>query len=209
MKQENRLFVTAALLTLMATSHNAAAITQTITTGDDAFEVQQGDTISFPLLYSADVPQTTGVGLSLSFDAKKLKFLGFSESFKKDLIAEDTVSRPKENNRDTNTETDATAAIAWTSLSGNWPDEEQQLPITLAVAQFEVLDADDSVTAINITGKAAAQSAFSAEPVSVKIGLGESQLTSVDNASNGGGSLSWFLLPMALLLRGTKQTRKI
>ncbi len=197
MKYTKLLLGTGALFTALSLQLNAANVIQTITPEVDAFTVLPGDTIDFPLTYSSDASESTGVGVHLSFDSSKLKFLGFTEQMEQGLLASDKVSKREQKNIDEDGSTDAIASIAWMSVDGKWPGDTQ-LPTTLGVAHFKVLNTEDSVTQINITGDAAAQSTISAKPISVTIGQ-ENTLAASDT-TGGGGGMTWMFMPFLLML---------
>ncbi|MEE9352663.1 MAG: cohesin domain-containing protein [Thiotrichaceae bacterium] len=198
-----------AFTALTLTSH-ASATTQTITAEQFGYEVDLGESFDVPLSYTSDSSDLTGLGLTLVFDSNKLAFEGFSSSLQQDLLAADTSAKADSTDIDKDASTDNIATIAWASLSGDWPGKTST-PLT--VARFKVIEAAASDTAINISGSAASNSTFSAEPIVVTVGKTAEQPTvSASNAtstSGGGGSLTWYLFPLLILLSGLRRVKLV
>lgn len=218
MKYKHLVLCAGLLLGTLSLQLHAAGMTQKITPGEESFAVLPGDTVDFPIIYASDQENSTGVGVQLSFDSKKLQFLGFTEKMEKDLLASDNVSRAKSKKKEddsnkANNKNDTIAGIAWMSVDGSWPGQGE-LPITLGVAHFKVLEtANDSVTTIDIEGDGAAQSTLSAKDVTVTIGQGNQALavSETGNGAGAGGSLTWLFIPFFLalaLLKRTLRTRR-
>lgn len=191
-----RMMVAGALFTLSAMPTWAEELTQNITPGYESVNVLPGDSFELPLFYSSDKENSTGVGVTLSFDDKKLKFTGFSNTYQDGLIAVDKAARSLGKPVDANNEINTGANVAWMSIDGVWP-EAGNTSVALTVAHFNVLDVLDSDTYIAISGEAAAKAVVPEKTVSITIGQGNS--LAVNNTS-GSGSFSWLFLPLFLLL---------
>lgn len=181
--------------------------TQTVTPSKTDFTVTPGDIIEFELGYSSDEPSKhTGLGLSVVFNAEKLRFKGFDSPLEKGLLAADLKAKPDSENVNGESSTNEVATIAWMSIDGDWLGEND-LSTSLGIARFQVLEGLDSETIINIQGKAAANSKFIAEPVRVVANQSVSSAEITEGGSSqqkSGGSFSFLLLIFGLVLTGIK-----
>lgn len=229
MKLKLLLLITGVVTSLISAQLQAEAITQTVVTSPASFNVVTGGTVDLPLEYSASHSSLTGVGVSLSFDSKKLKFTGFTNKKEEGLLAFDTYPKLDTDNKDQDSATDKKVNIAWMSLQGKWPGDGQ-LPAQLTTAHFKIIATNDSETVIHIMGEAAAKSTFMAKPVIITIGEGNNsqpqdentqsesesdqtgnqggtqttdtrQPLSNNQSKSSGGSMAWLLVPLVFLRR--------
>lgn len=155
------LFISSVVFTVSASAAN-----QVVVPSQHKFKVSEGEVIEFSLNYPSSSPSnTTGLGVQVYYDSKKITLKAVSDVFKKDLIAvsEDINDT---NNDDKNDQTDKKINIAWASLNGDWPAMEAR-DTQLFKVSFIPTKKFNSTTIIGFTGNASAKNTFSATPITI------------------------------------------
>lgn len=214
----NKWLTSVACLVTYLVSITVYAETQEIVPSKTSFQAASGDIVEFDLNYSSASPdQTTGLGLKLNYDSRKLTLIDISDVFTKAKLAQATgVKKVSKGNAKSKTTdpTDKTINVAWASLNGKWPGTEKAETKLLKV-KFKMIDDFTSPTTISFTGNASAGNTFSATPVEItpinktivlantETSNSQSPATTVltsSSSSSGGGSVSWLILSFLLLL---------
>lgn len=103
--------------------------------------------------YSISAPEDdteVGLGLRVHFDSSKLSFNNLSEVFQNNL---QPIGSPQDdtNNADNDTTTDKFFVVAWIDITGNWPGNNNVLPLPLLKGSFTTSGNFTGSTKLNYT----------------------------------------------------------
>ena len=109
---------------------------------------EDGTQETIVISYNAEDTTTTGLGIRVHFDSSAININGISDIFQNGLLSEPSDPVADDDNRDGDTNTDQFVTLAWTSVSGNWPNSA---PVDLATITFDIDEDAIGTSAINFT----------------------------------------------------------
>jgi hypothetical protein len=109
---------------------------------------EDGTQETIVISYNAEDTTTTGLGIRVHFDSSAININGISDIFQNGLLSEPSDPVADDDNRDGDTNTDQFVTLAWTSVSGNWPNSA---PVDLATITFDIDEDATGTSAINFT----------------------------------------------------------
>jgi hypothetical protein len=109
---------------------------------------EDGTQETIVISYNAEDTTTTGLGLRVHFDSSAININGISDILQNGLLSAPSDPVADDDNRDGDTNTDQFVTLAWTSVSGNWPNSA---PVDLATITFDIDEDAIGTSAINFT----------------------------------------------------------
>jgi hypothetical protein len=111
---------------------------------------EDGTQETIVISYNAEDTTTTGLGLRVHFDSSAININDISNILSNDLLSasSDPVAVDDNDNDDSDTNTDQFITLAWTSISGSWPNSA---PVDLATITFDIDEDAIGTSAINFT----------------------------------------------------------
>ncbi|MCJ8273939.1 MAG: HYR domain-containing protein, partial [Psychrosphaera sp.] len=149
-------------------SSYAIAGEQVVTPATTAFNVSQGDSISFDVNYETANPvdeTLTGLGLQLHFDSSKVSLTGLSNILATNKFIEGVVEDDT-SNADNDANTDKFIKIVWADFTGGWPGVGTT-PAVLYRATFSVNAGFSGTSKVNFAGDTAATYTLAATSVTL------------------------------------------